>query len=600
MRNLSYDVFALRKKTAIKLLLKSLIWAFALFGVVFIILLTAVLGLLRIDGGMPVVMPKQAILTIDLDLPFAEVRPDSLLTDINEENNASFIDLLDMIAVASADDRVRALVAKIGNSPLSLAQLEEVKAEIENFKRSGKKAYLFSDGFGVFGNGMAEYYLATSFDEVVLQPKGEVGITGVNIEIPFVRKLLDKIGVEPEFYARHEYKNAFASFTDKTMSKEMRDEVYKLGRSLFMQMAAPMAYQRDIKSDDMLDLIDRAPIAAEEALKERLVDKLEYHEHMLKRLEKEYKAERFSAKDYFYLMQPLKNPEYKIAILVISGEIVSGDSVLNPLRGEAVVGADTVLAQLKEIAELEGLKALILRIDSPGGSFIAADSIRQAIEDFKTETKVPVVASMSSYAASGGYLIALPADKIIADAATLTGSIGVLGGKPVLAEMWKKLDVAWDGVKFGHNAGILSFNHRFSKDERAVFNRSLDRVYDDFVLQTAKARGIPLAKMNELARGRVWTGEQAVKNGLIDETGGYFKALLLARELAKIDLQTIVNKVVYPRPKTMQEKIAEVMGGVPTILANKLKTQIGLDNTSISMLKRLQYDAAMMPLTVNY
>ncbi len=598
MRDISYDVFALRKKTAIKILLKSLIWAFALFGAVFIILLWAVLGLLKIDGGMSVTMPKQAILTIDLDQSFAEVRPDNLLADINAENNQSFIDLLEIIAAASADERVKALVAQIGDSSLSLAQLEEVRAEIERFRNSGKKTYLFANGFGSFGNGLAEYSLATSFDEIVLQPKGEVGITGVNIEVPFVRKLLDKIGIEPEFYARHEYKNAFASFTDKQMSSTMRNELSKLGENLFNQKVVPAAEKRKLKRERMLELVNRAPISADEALKEKLVDKLEYRENLLQRLEKEYGAERFAARDYFYLLHPLRNPKYKIAVLIISGEIVAGNSVLNPLQGELVSGADTVIAQLKEIAKIENLKALVVRIDSPGGSFVAADAIRQAIADFKDEKKIPVVASMASYAASGGYFIALPADKIMADAATLTGSIGVLGGKPVLAEFWKKLDVTWDSVKFGNNAGMLSFNRGFSEDERAIFNRSLDMVYDDFVSQTAEARKISLLKMNELARGRIWTGEQAVKNGLVDEIGGYFQAIMTARELAKININDVINTVVYPQPKTMQEKIAEVMGGMPTILANKLKTQIGLDKAQINVLKRLQYDAAMMPLVI--
>lgn len=600
MRNMSYDVFALRKKTAIKILLKSLIWAFALFGILFIILLAALLGLLRSDGSAPAPLPEKALLQIDFDQPFAEVRPDSLLAEINGEAKASFWDLSVVIAAAASDERVKAIVAKVGNSDLSLAQIQELRSLIKGFRTTGKKAYIFSNGFGAFGGGLSEYYLAGAFDEIVLQPGGETGITGISIEMPFVRKLLDKIGIEPEFYARHEYKNAFATFTDDKMPDALRSELAKLGENLFDQMVDGLAKDRRFRSDRLKRLINEAPLDAADSLREGLVDKLEYQENMLGRLEKEYDAKRAGWEDYLFTLKQPGSRVPPIAIMVVSGEIAEGPSTINPLRGEAVAGAETFIAQLKEIAEIKDLKALVVRIDSPGGSYLAADAMRQALADFKEQTKIPVIVSMSSYAASGGYFIALPADKIFADAASLTGSIGVLGGKPVLAGLWEKLDISWDGVKFGDHADILSFNQPFSEAEKAIFNKSLDNVYEDFVAKTSKARKISKKKMDDLARGRVWTGEQAVENKLIDAIGGYNEALVAAKTMAGLKANALFRTVFYPRPKTMQEKIAELMASAPLAAAEKLKTQIGLDNKLINVLQRLQYDAAMLPLVVNY
>ena len=600
MRNMSFDIFALRKKTAIRILLKSLIWAFALFGILFILLLTAILGMLSPRNGSVVSVPEKAVLQIDFDQKFDEIRPDSLLEEINSVPQASFYDLSLVISAAVLDNRIEAIAAKVGNSELSLAQIQELRNLIKMFRDSGKKAYVFSNGFGSFGGGMSEYYLASVFDEIILQPGTETGITGISIEMPFIRKLLDKAGIEPEFYARHEYKNAFASFTDEKMPEVLREELGKLGENLFEQIVRETAKARGFRADRLKRLINQAPLDAKESLKERLVDKLEYQENMLAALEKEYSAQRIDWLDYFYSLKPSPKTAPVVAVLAVSGEIADGPSVLSSFKGDAVAGADTFISQLKEIAEIENLRALVVRIDSPGGSYTAADTMRQALADFKAEKQIPVIVSMSSYAASGGYFIALPADKIIADGASLTGSIGVLGGKPVLSGLWKKLDIVWDGVSFGENAGILSLNHPFSVAEKEVFNKSLDNVYEDFVSKTAKARNISLKKMDELARGRIWTGEQALENRLIDELGGYNEAVAAAKALAGLETDAAFRTVFYPRPKTMQEKIAELMSAAPFAAANRLKMQIGLDNSLLNVLKRLQYDAVMLPLVVRY
>lgn len=590
---------SLSRAEAAKMLLKSVIWAFALFGLLFIVLLMVLAGFLRADIGTAAPLPEKAVLRIDFDHAPAEVKPDSLMTDFYG-GQASFFELLQVLAAAAVDEQVKAVVGEVGVSDLSLAQIQELRESVKYLRAAGKKAYLFSDGFGAFGGGTGEYYLAAAFDEIILQPGSDVGITGISIEMPFVRQLLDKAGIMPAFYARHEYKSAFASFTEKTMPPLLRQELDRLGGDLFAQMTGDIARDRKIEPQLLRKLIDKAPIDAEQALKEGLVDKLEYREELLARLEKEHDAVRFDWLDYLAFLRPIGKGAPVVAVMTIEGEIAESDSMLPSLEGESVVGADSFIEGLEDIAEIKNLRALVLRIDSPGGSYTAADAMRQALAEFKRKTNVPVVVSMSSYAASGGYFVALPADKILAQPASLTASIGVLGGKPVLAGLWNKLGVKWDGAYFGKNAGILSINRAFTPQEEKVFNRSLDNVYRDFTAKVAAARHIKLKDLDQLARGRVFTGRQAAANGLVDGLGGYNTALTTAAQLAGIDIRQPVRVEVFPRPKTMQEKIAELMNATPLAAAQKLKMQIGLDKDTFGVLKRLKYDAVMPPMEITY
>ena len=588
-----------RKNIHLKLLLKSLIWAFALLGVLFLILFMLLLGLLRYGGSTTITMPQNAILQIDFDTPIAEVGSDSLLNDITGEQNASFYDLIRAIAAASADDRIKAIFAEISQSDLSLSQIEELRSAILAFRHAGKKAYIFSESFGSFGGGMSEYYLASAFDEIILQPGGEVGITGISIEMPFVRKLLNRIGIKPEFYARHEYKSAYSSFTDEKMSTSLQTELNKLGGSIFAKIITDISAAQNMPKQDLLNLVDQAPLSAEKAISNQLVDELTYRNTLINRLESEYDAKTFDWLNYLYFLAPSQGKQ-AVGIVVINGEISSGESIFEPLQGEVVAGADSFAANLKELAEIEDLKALIVRIDSPGGSYLAADYMRQALSDFKDKKQIPVIVSMSSYAASGGYFIALPADIIMAQDLSITGSIGVLGGKPVLSGLWQNLDINWDSVSFGRNSGIMSLNHSFSAAEKEAFNKSLDRVYNDFVAKTASARRISLKKMDTLARGRVWTGEQAKSNGLIDEIGGYDLAFVRAVELGNINLDKPIRIEFYPKPKTMAEKISEFFSVSPYVMINKLRIKIGLDKDLLNVLQRLKYDAVMPPVKIQY
>lgn len=586
------------KAFAARLLLKSLIYSFAIFGILFILLLLVVLGILRKDMGDTAVMPKSAILTVDFDTNYAEVRNDDILAEVTGIKSPTFFDIIRAINIAAYDSKVKVLMAKVSVSSLGLAQVQELRSTIANFRKAGKKAYIFSDGFGSFGQGTSEYYLATAFDEIWMQPNTEVGITGLAIEVPFFKKLLNKVGVSPEFYSRYEYKTAMASMTDARMSAPFREELNRLGGSIFNRFLLDAGKARAVSEKHLKALVNKAPLSSEEALENRLIDKIAYKQDLLAKLKDEFKAEPFAVEDYAANIRTYKSGVPAIAFLVIDGVISEGESYGNPLRDETIAGADTILSQLKEIAEDKEVKGLVLRVNSPGGSYGAANEIWYAVKQLKETKKIPVIVSMGNYAASGGYFVALAGDYILAEPLTITGSIGVLGGKMVLSGLWNKLGIDWNSVQFGNNAGILSPNHRFNNSEKAIFNKSLDRVYKDFTLKVSEARKLNIKELDKLARGRVWTGENAVKNKLVDGLGGIETAMAKVMEIARIKSDAKFRISYYPKEKTLQEKIRQMMGMGTSISTQELVSEFGLDIHELNMLKRLQYDTILMPLNI--
>lgn len=594
------DTAKRKKKLAVRILIKSLVYAFAIFGILFILLLLVILGLLRQEPGRATTIPRQTVLKINFDEAYREVRSDNLLTEISEVSPLSFYDLVKAINLAAIDDRVKVLVGRVGNSPLGLAQIQELRQAVATFRSKGKKAYIFSAGFGSFGGGTSEYYLASAFDEIWMQPNTDLGLTGIAMEVPFFRKLLDKVGIKPEFYARHEYKNAMASVLDERMSEPFRQEMLRLGGTILAQTVSDISAARGLSEEDVNRLINRAPLFAAEALEAKLIDRIGYEPELFDEIQKTVSGEVVEISDYASVIRDGRKGLPKVAVLVADGVINEGKSIDNPLQGEATVGAATVTEQLNEIARDKNVKALLLRVNSPGGSYAASNEIWYALNKLKKERQMPVVVSMGNYAASGGYFIALPGDKIIAEPSTITGSIGVLGGKMVLNGLWQKLDINWEALRFGSNAGILSMNTGFSESEKDIFNKSLDNAYEDFTLKVSQARKIDAAKMDELARGRIWTGSGALKNGLIDDIGGFNKALGIVKELAGIKPEDKFTIAYYPKQKTLQEKISEVLGTAPMVAAKKVKADLGLDIESLTVLKRMQYDAVLLPFVMKY
>ena len=587
-----------RKIEAAKLLSKSLIYAFAIFGLIFVIILFLILGMLRPQGQNVVDVPPAALLTVDFDEAFSETKENDIMAELAGIQNQNFFDLLKAINVAAADDRVKALVGKISVSSLGLAQIQDLRQTILNFKKSGKKTYLYAPSFGAFGRGTKEYYLASVFDEIAIAPNSEVGITGIGIEVPFFRAVLDKIGIKPEFYSRYEYKTAMNSFTQNKMSLPFKAEMQKLGDGIFNRMVADIAESRKLSISEVKNLINRAPLSSSEALKAKLVDIIAFKQDYLDVLQTYHKAELFDLALYEGNILNNKKGTPSIALLVIDGVIAEGTSAADSLQNEFVTGSDTVLAQLKEIEKDKNVKALVIRVNSPGGGYNAANEIWHGIEQLKQKKKIPVVVSMGDYAASGGYFVAIAGDKIVAEPSTITGSIGVLGGKVVLQGLWQKLGVNWEKIAFGKNAGILSANTPFSESEKDIFNKSLDDIYSDFTSKVAKARNLSPQQMNQVARGRVWLGEQALPLKLVDALGGIETALGLAQAASSIKPDEKIRIEFYPKEKSLHEKLQQFIRDGKGLAMFDTLSGFSEEFEQIKLFNRLKYNAILPPMQI--
>ena len=567
--------------------------------------LCTVLGAMVIIGGIGTLLvawynnrriyiPEHTMIMIDMNHNFTEVPTDNLIDEILDRQSMSFHKLIQAIEMAAADERIDGLIARIDISNLETAQIQDVARAVTNFKKSGKPAYVFSQGFGPLGQGDREYYLATFFDKIYMQPHTTIGITGVSIEIPFFKKLLQKFGIEAEFYTRYQYKTAMSSFTDDKMSVPYREELESLSNSIMDELKTDITKNRQLK-EDINTLIDRAPISAEDGLKTGLVDELLYLPQ-LEKLKKDGADNFISVEDYASQISPNKGNLPTVAYLNLNGIINTGETS-SDIDGEYMLGSQSVLADLAEIEDMDNLKALIVRIDSPGGSYNAADEIYFALKQLKKNKNIPIIISQSGYAASGGYFISLAGDYIIAEPTTITGSIGVLGGKFTAQKLWEKLEVDWDEVKIGKNAGILSLNHPFSADEKQNFNTSLDEVYVDFTEKVKENRKLT-EDIDKVARGRVWTGRQALKLGLVDALGGFDEALIEARKRGGIAAGQKFKMIYYPSEKSLSEKLRDlILNG--SVDMNKIINNSGVDIRYLKLFKRRQYDTILPPFMIN-
>lgn len=520
------------------------------------LLLAAGIGALgwRVATGKARGVPSEAVLVLDLRHGVAERPPVSFFGEL--DGPVVLHDAVRAIAVAAEDSRVTALVARLGGEPISFAHAQELRTAVSAFAQSGKPSYAFAESFSETGNSSTDYFLATGFSEIWMQPSGDLGAFGILIEQPYLRRLLDTLGVQPQLDQRREYKGGIDIFTASEMPEAQRQNLQQLADSLVAQLAQAMAEGRKIGEAEARRLIDTGPHGPDESRKAGLIDRLSYWTDLMAMLDPN--GERaFELADYAgHLPEPGKDSA-KIALIVASGAIVGGSA--DPLFGEEVTAADDIGAAILEAAEDEDIAAILLRIDSPGGSYVASDTIWREIVRAK-ETK-PVVVSMAGVAASGGYFIAAPANAILADRATITGSVGVYAGKFVLSGLWEKLGVGWSRVEAGANAGIWSANAPFTPAQWEKFQAQLDRIYADFVGKVAEGRKLDPAKAEAAAGGRIWTGEDALKAGLVDRIGGLMEAVAVAKDLAEIAPEREVALVPFPAERDLFEIWAEELFG---------------------------------------
>jgi protease-4 len=503
------------------------------------------------------------ILELDLTDGIAEGPPADPLSALLTMRRTRLQDLLDGLRRAADDDRVRALVVKVGGSRIGLARIQELRAAIGDFRRSGKLTVAWAESFGDFVRGNLPYYLATGFDRIYLQPSGTLGLTGVAVEQVFLHDALEKLGIGFESAKRYEYKSAPDQFTESGFTGPAREAAARLAESVTEQLAGAVAAGRGLPAPQVTTLLARGPFLARQALDAGLVDGLMYRDEVYEQVRREagqeatllylhrYQRQR-SLSDLprrlggsVHGMTPGQHERF-VATIYAHGTIRHGRSGRGGPGGSGM-GSDTVAAALRAAASDEGARAVVLRVNSPGGSYTASDVIWREVVKLRAAGK-PVVVSMGDVAASGGYFISAPADVIVAQPGTITGSIGVFMGKPVLRELLRRAGVATDTVADGAGADIatmFSSSRPFSEAEWERIDEWLDAVYADFTQKVADGRRLPSERVHELARGRVWTGADAIANGLADEAGGLREAIAIARKRAGLPADAPVRS--YPR-----------------------------------------------------
>jgi len=423
------------------------------------------------------------------------------------------------------------------------------------FRAKGKFAIAFSGSFGEFGPGTRPYYLATAFDEIWLQPLGSVGLIGFHTYTPFLREALDRIGVSAEFGRREEYKTAADFLTEPSMSAAQREEMEALLASFSNQVVRGIASARKLTEADVAGLVDRGPLLAEEAKAGGLIDRIGYRDQAVARAREKAGtgAEFVAASKYLRAAGKPHDSGDKIALIYASG-LITQEGAGSGLSGNSEASARELTRAFRQAYRDSKVRAILFRIDSPGGSAVASETIWREVVRARERGK-PVIVSMGNVAGSGGYYIAAPANKIVAEPGTLTGSIGVLAGKVVLSGLLEKLGIKGDKIERGANAGMFSEFENFSSTGRARLEKFLDATYAGFKQRVADGRHFTADRVEAVAKGRIWSGEDAKAKGLVDELGGYDVALRLAREAAKIPDNQPFNLTVFPRDRGSIETI---------------------------------------------
>ena len=534
------------------------------FVVGFFTVVGVLVVLLMIGGAVAwhLLVPREpaiassTILNLDLGQSLPEAAPTDPFARLLFERTVTLRDVLDALQRAGDDTRIKGVFARIGTDAMGTATVQELREAIAAFRAKGKFAVAFADTFGEFSPGNRAYYLATAFDEIWLQPLGAVGLTGLRVESPFFRGTLDKLGIVPRLDHRSEYKSAMNAMTDKEMGAAQREETEAIVKSIFGQIRRDVAAARHIGETALGTIIDGGPYQAAEAGKLHLVDHLGYRDEAIAAL-------RAHAGGTAALLRPLPyldragrpNDEGPtVALIYGTGIIQRGASTDNPLSGSGVLGAESVAHAFRSALADPTVRAILFRVDSPGGSAVASETIwRETVR--AREANIPVIVSMGDVAGSGGYYIAAAADKIVAQPATLTGSIGVVAGKMIVAGLWDKLGISWGAVQQGSNAGMFSTIEDYTPEGERHFESFLDTVYAGFKDRVAAGRRLDKDSVEKIARGRVWTGEDARTRGLVDALGGYDTALRLARIAAHLDPAAPITLRTYPPERDAREQL---------------------------------------------
>src|SRR5215510_4348007 len=531
-----------------------------LLGLVMIVVLGIAIVVSAIRGERPSIQ-NNSVLALKISGSMPDYVPDDPFRRIFGGQPQSLGSLLAQFRKAKVDKRITAVLLDIDMSEAGWAKSEEIRGAIEDFRTSGKPVYAYME------TGLnKDYYIATACDKIFVPPPGELFTIGLAADVMFFRGSLDKLGIYPDMYQIGKYKTAGDTFTQKKMTDAHREYINSLVQDLFDRYVDGIAKARKKSVEEVKTLIDEAPYSAAKAKEAGLIDGALYRDDVEKELKRRlgYKdtddLHIARGGDYKQISQESLglNKGDKIAVVYAAGDITSGRSTFGG-EGQETIGSVSLVKTINDVRDDKSIKAIVLRIDSPGGSGLASDIIWRAIETAKA--KKPVVVSMSDVAASGGYYIACNANKIVAQPSTITGSIGVVGGKPVIRGFYDWIGVTNEYVMRGKNAGMFRETEHWTDSEKAKMLETANNTYEDFITKVGKGRGKTKEQIDAIGQGRVWTGNQGRERGLVDEYGGLDKAIELAKQLAKIPADRGIERVILPQPPTFFEQLMNVDDG---------------------------------------
>lgn len=497
--------------------------------------LVAGFGLMRSvgRGGLP---GGETLLTYRLAAPLPDFPREAPLPLPGVEPEPSLAGLWTALAAARGDDQVVGLALHVRDARFGLAKAQELRRLLERFAASGKPVECYLETTGEGANGTLEYYVASACSSLSLAPAGEVALLGLFFDQTFLRGSLDKLKIEPSFLTAGKFKSAGETFTEQRHSPAAREALDAVLDGYFDALVAGIAASRHLPEAAVRELFDRGPLSADEALAAGLIDEIAYPDEFEERLaELGDDPRRLSLLDYGRrAARRHAGTGERVAVVFAQGTIVRGASGVDPWSGEVYLGSDDLDETLEDLAEDDGVKAVVLRVDSPGGSALASDLILRRVE-LLARAK-PVIVSMSDVAASGGYYIAARAQQILAEAGTLTGSIGVVAGKLATERFQSELlGATHDPLHRGAHAGLYSGLRPFDEAERELMQRRLDATYGRFLDHVAAGRSLDRGAVEAVAEGRIWTGADALGAGLVDQLGGLDDAVAAARTAAGLE-----------------------------------------------------------------
>jgi protease-4 len=513
----------------------------------------------------------KSVLVMDVNGNIQDQSPLSALAALTGNQASVLQDYIDAVDSARTDRRITGLVVRIGPLSGGWAKIEELRQHLLAFRNSGKPNICY---MGYDGVGNPEYYLASACSQVWLVPTNPVSITGMMAQALFLRGTLDKLKVVPEVYHIAEFKTAYNTYTEKKFTPAHHKEVESVLTGVYNQYVTDTAEARQLDRSKFTALLASGPFSGSEAVRNGLVDRLAYWDQVQAYFRDHGGWNPVSLDRYHNSLGGLSGP--RIAVVYATGEIASGDSGTSPISG-TVMGGDTIAAALRNARKDTGVRAIVLRVDSGGGSVVASEVIRREVE--LAEQRKPVVVSMADLAASGGYWISVPAAKIVAEPNTETGSIGVLAGKMNLAGLYSLLGLSTDFVATSDNATLFSDQQNFTPAQQAYIQKTLQETYETFTRTVAADRHMSVEAIDQIAKGRVWTGAQAKQLGLVDYLGGLDRAISVAKQLANIPESQSISILRLPRQKSLFDQLLQLeenqMNGRTPSLEDALRQIVG-------------------------